>query len=79
MGNMRYVAGCWCCDNKIEGTASAVRRVGEELQYIPFAQDAESGHLLAHSACFAERHGIDAFVAVVHERDWQTVEPRPST
>jgi hypothetical protein len=77
-GQMKYVADCWCCDGKIEGTASAVSRAGEVLLYIPFARDANTACLLAHPACFAGQHGVDALVAVIHEHDWQTIERKGS-
>lgn len=66
---------CWICHQKIDGESAAIGRSGDRLRYVPFVQDIRtSGLTLAHPVCFAQEHGVEILVILVHEHDYQVAE-----
>lgn len=66
------LADCRACGKELDGDAAAIGAYGdpEQFTYIAFVDDLRaSGFRLIHPACFANEHGIDALVDVIHERD----------
>lgn len=63
---------CVYCEKVVEGSSSAIGLLGqpERAVYIPFVDDLRtSAFRLMHPTCFADLHGVQRLVDVVHEHD----------
>jgi hypothetical protein len=63
---------CLYCEMVIDGGSSAIGLYDEPERavYIPFVEDLRSsGNRLVHPVCFANRHGVQSLVDVIHKHD----------
>ena len=68
------LADCLYCRNVVDGESAAIGMYGPperpEYSYIPFVEDLRaSGYRLIHLTCFADKHGVQELVDVIHDHD----------
>lgn len=66
--------GCVICGHQIDAEGPGVcqtHTAGSTVWgWVEFIEDWRGGYVdLIHPACFAREHGVDALIAVFHERD----------
>jgi hypothetical protein len=71
----RHVLDCVVCGRAVDARGPAVcqirTREGDlDWGWVEFVEDWRGGYVdLIHPVCFAEEHGVEKLVDVVHERD----------